>query len=137
MLMLIQIMGFIVQVCFESFQLFRIMDHDKDEFPVEQLIFIVLYVLVTLIQLYLYCYVGEMLIVESSEMGTSAYASQWYNLFPKDARNILFVMHRSSIPLRLTVGKIGTFSMEMFSQILKSTVGYLSVLLTVTDKKNN
>nr|KAF7432442.1 hypothetical protein H0235_005366 [Vespula pensylvanica] len=136
-MLLIQILGFTVQVCFESFQLFRIMEQDGDKLPVEELIFIVLYVLITLIQLYLYCYVGEMLIVESSAIGTSAYMSQWYNLFPKDARNIFFVMHRCSIPLRLTFGKIGTFSMETFSQILRTTVGYLSVLLTVTDKKNN
>nr|XP_050847393.1 odorant receptor 67c-like [Vespula vulgaris] len=137
MMLLIQILGFTVQVCFEAFQLFRIMEQDGDKFPVEELIFVVLYVLITLIQLYLYCYAGEMLIVESSAIGTSAYMSQWYNLFPKDARNIFFVMHRCSIPLRLTFGKIGTFSMETFSQILRSTVGYLSVLLTVTDKKNN
>ncbi|XP_043665416.1 odorant receptor 49b-like [Vespula pensylvanica] len=135
--MLIQILACIIQVCFQTFQLFRIMKHDGDEFPVEQLFFIVFFVIVTLVQLYLYCYVGEMLIVESAAMGMSSYMSQWCNLFPKDARNILFVMHRSSIPLRLTVGKIGIFSMEMFSHILKSTIGYLSVLLTVTDKKNN
>ncbi|XP_043665408.1 odorant receptor 67c-like [Vespula pensylvanica] len=116
-MLLIQILGFTVQVCFESFQLFRIMEQDGDKLPVEELIFIVLYVLITLIQLYLYCYVGEMLIVESSAIGTSAYMSQWYNLFPKDARNIFFVMHRCSIPLRLTFGKIGTFSMETFSQV--------------------
>ncbi|KAF7405497.1 hypothetical protein HZH66_004403 [Vespula vulgaris] len=63
-LMLIQILACIIQVCFQTFQLFRIMKHDGDEFPVEQLFFIVFFVIVTLVQLYLYCYVGEMLIVE-------------------------------------------------------------------------
>ncbi|KAF7410511.1 hypothetical protein HZH68_004892 [Vespula germanica] len=113
-----------------------IMDHEGDEFPIEELISIIFFVSVTTIQLYLYCYVGEMLIVESSAIGTSAYMSEWFNMFPKDARNILFVMHRSSIPLRLTAGKFGTISMEMFSNILRTSVGYLSVLLTVTDKNN-
>ncbi|KAI4487553.1 hypothetical protein M0804_005702 [Polistes exclamans] len=135
LLMLIQILACIIQVCFQTFQLFRIMKQDGDEFPVEQLFFVVLFVVVTLVQLYLYCYVGDMLIVQSSEMGMSAYESQWCNLLPKDARNILFVMHRSSIPLCLTAGKFGTFSMEMFSNILKTSIGYLSVLLTISDNK--
>ncbi|KAI4497870.1 hypothetical protein M0802_006986 [Mischocyttarus mexicanus] len=112
-----------------------IMDHDENEFPVVKLFFVVLFVVVTLVQLYLYCYVGDMLIVESSGIGTSVYESQWCNLLAKDARNILFVMHRSSIPLCLTAGKFGTFSMEMFSNILKTSIGYLSVLLTISDKK--
>ncbi|XP_046815759.1 odorant receptor 13a-like [Vespa crabro] len=120
----------------DAFQLVRIMEHDGGDFPIERLVFIVLFLVVILVQLYLYCYVGEMLIVESSAMGTSVYESQWCTLSPKDARNIIFVMHRSSIPFRLTAGKFGTFSMEMFSSILKTTIGYLSVLLTVTEKKD-
>ncbi|XP_047345867.1 odorant receptor 13a-like isoform X4 [Vespa velutina] len=120
MLMLIQILACIVQVCFQTFQLFRIMEHDDDAFPIEQLFFIIFFVIVTLVQLYLYCYVGEMLIVESSAMGTSVYESQWYTLSAKDARNIIFMMHRSRMPLRLTAGKFGTFSMEMFSRHARS-----------------
>ncbi|XP_015183121.1 PREDICTED: uncharacterized protein LOC107069909 isoform X2 [Polistes dominula] len=94
LLMLIQILACIIQVCFQTFQLFR-----------------------------------------SSGMGTSAYKSQWFNLLPKDSRNIIFVIYRSSIPLCLTAGKFSIFSMEMFSNILKTSIGYLSVLLTVSDNK--
>lgn len=115
----------------------QILGENEDEFPTVQLCFLVLFVVVTLVHLYIYCYVGEMLIVQvnaipvkcqddilttrgikqSSGMSESAYESNWCNLSPKDARNLLFVMHRSTIPLRLTAGKFSTFSMKTFSDV--------------------
>ncbi|KAK2588371.1 hypothetical protein KPH14_004385 [Odynerus spinipes] len=135
-LMLVQIVTCTMQVCFQSYQVFTILGNEGEEFPTVQLCFLVLFVAVTLTHLYIYCYVGEMLIVQSSGMGESAYESKWCNLSPKDARNLLFVMHRSAIPLRLTAGKFSTFSMKTFSDIVKTSMGYLSVLLTVSDQRN-
>ncbi|KAF7405498.1 hypothetical protein HZH66_004404 [Vespula vulgaris] len=136
-LMLVQILTCTMQVCFQSYQVLAILGENEDEFPTVQLCFLVLFVVVTLVHLYIYCYVGEMLIVQvnaipvkcqddilttrgikqSSGMSESAYESNWCNLSPKDARNLLFVMHRSTIPLRLTAGKFSTFSMKTFSDV--------------------
>ncbi|XP_076221436.1 odorant receptor 4-like isoform X2 [Nomia melanderi] len=72
----------------------------------------------------------------SSSLGMSAYKSRWYNVAPSDARCLLFIMLRSTRPLCLTAGKFGIFSMEMFSSILRTAMGYLSVLLTVSSGDN-
>ncbi|XP_043664691.1 odorant receptor 13a-like [Vespula pensylvanica] len=149
-LMLVQILTCTMQVCFQSYQVLAvsrlkeillflgiiILGENEDEFPTVQLCFLVLFVVVTLVHLYIYCYVGEMLIVQSSGMSESAYESKWCNLSPKDARNLLFVMRRSTIPLRLTAGKFSTFSMKTFSDIVRTSMGYLSVLLTVSEQKD-
>ncbi|KAI4497953.1 hypothetical protein M0802_007069 [Mischocyttarus mexicanus] len=135
-LMLVQILTCTMQVCFQSYQVMTILRQKNGEFPTVQLSFLVLFVSVTLVHLYIYCYVGEMLIVQSSGMSESVYESKWCNLSPKEARNLLFVMHRSTIPLRLTAGKFSTFSMKTFSDIVKTSMGYLSVLLTVSDRKD-
>nr|XP_012150719.1 PREDICTED: uncharacterized protein LOC105661759 isoform X1 [Megachile rotundata] len=65
------------------------------------------------------------------EMSNAAYESNWFNVSPREARCLLFIMNRSHRPLCLTAGKFSTFSMELFSTILKTAMGYLSVLLTV------
>ncbi|XP_017795125.1 PREDICTED: odorant receptor 9a-like [Habropoda laboriosa] len=77
------------------------------------------------------CFQG-FLFFDSREMSNSAYESNWYNVSPPEAKCLLFIMHRTARPLCLTAGKFSTFSMEMFSTILKTAMGYLSVLLTVT-----
>ncbi|XP_012059502.1 PREDICTED: odorant receptor 4-like [Atta cephalotes] len=90
-----------------------------------------------LVHLYIYCYVGEMLLVQSTEIGFSAYESNWFNVPGKEARNLLLIIHRSTAPLSLTAGKFSTFSLQMFSKIVRTSLGYLSVLLTVTERKDN
>ncbi|KYQ54365.1 Putative odorant receptor 13a [Trachymyrmex zeteki] len=136
MMLLIQILSCTVQLCFQGFQVFRVLiNEEENESMTFQLIFLIIFVGFILVHLYIYCYVGEMLLVQSTEIGLSAYESNWFNMPGKEARNLLLIMHRSTIPLYLTAGKFSTFSLQMFSKIVRSSLGYLSVLLTVTERK--
>jgi len=54
-------------------------------------------------------------------MAYGVFECKWYELSSKDAKDLMFVIYRSTIPLRLTAGKFGIFSLEMFG-----TVRYLS-----------
>ncbi|XP_011062735.1 PREDICTED: odorant receptor 13a-like [Acromyrmex echinatior] len=132
MMMLIQILFCTVQLCFQGFQVFT---EEENESMTFQLIFLISFVGFILVHLYIYCYVGEMLLVQSTEIGFSAYESNWFNVPGKEARNLLFIIHRSTAPLCLTAGKFSTFSLQMFSKIVRTSLGYLSVLLTVTERK--
>ncbi|XP_036139584.1 uncharacterized protein LOC118644668 [Monomorium pharaonis] len=69
----------------------------------------------------------------STNMAYGMYECKWYNISSKDAKNLMFMVHRSTIPLRLTAGKFGTFSLEMFGTTIKTSMGYLSALLTLMD----
>ncbi|XP_019700688.1 odorant receptor 13a-like [Harpegnathos saltator] len=135
MVLLMQIFSCTVQLCFQGFQVFNIIINGRDESLTFQLIFLAMFVAFILIHLYVYCYIGEMLLVQSTEIGFSAYESNWFNVPGKEARNLLLIMHRSTMPLCLTAGKFGVFSLQMFSKIVRSSLGYLSVLLTVTNSK--
>ncbi|XP_018353656.1 PREDICTED: odorant receptor 13a-like [Trachymyrmex septentrionalis] len=136
MIMLIQMLSCTVQLCFQGFQVFRILiNKEENESITFQLIFLSIFVGFVLVHLYIYCYVGEMLLVQSTEIGFSAYESNWFNVPGKEARNLLLIIHRSTVPLCLTAGKFSTFSLQMFSKIVKTSLGYLSVLLTVTERK--
>ena len=50
-------------------------------------------------------------------MAYGVYECKWYDISSKDAKNLMFMVHRSTIPLRLTAGKFGTFSLEMFGTV--------------------
>lgn len=50
-------------------------------------------------------------------MAYGVYECKWYNLPPKNAKDLMIIAHRSKIPLKLTAGKFGIFSMEMFGTV--------------------
>ncbi|XP_018305104.1 uncharacterized protein [Mycetomoellerius zeteki] len=53
-------------------------------------------------------------IFTSTNMAYGVYECKWYNLPSKDAKDLMFIVYRSKIPLKLTAGKFGIFSIEMF-----------------------
>ncbi|KYN15096.1 Putative odorant receptor 13a, partial [Trachymyrmex cornetzi] len=115
MIMLIQMLSCTIQLCFQGFQVFRVLiNKEENESMTFQLIFLSIFVGFILVHLYIYCYVGEMLLVQSTEIGLSAYESNWFNVPGKEARNLLLIIHRSTVPLCLTAGKFSTFSLQMF-----------------------
>ncbi|XP_018393414.1 PREDICTED: odorant receptor 9a-like [Cyphomyrmex costatus] len=120
------------QLCFESFQVFTIITNHLDV-SVFKISFVSFYVALVLTHLYFYCYSAEKLMTESTNMANGVYECKWYDIPPRDAKNLLFMIYRSTIPLKLTAGKFGTFSLEMFGTTVKTSMGYLSVLLTMMD----
>ncbi|XP_033303004.1 odorant receptor 4-like [Bombus bifarius] len=132
-LLLLQMLLCTIEICFQGFLFFNVLIKNENGIFNFQLVFFVLFVCFILVHVYLYCYIGEMLLIQSREMSNSAYESNWYNVSPSQTKCLLFIMNRSTRPLCLTAGKFGIFSMELFSTILKTAMGYLSVLLTVAN----
>ncbi|XP_033302048.1 odorant receptor 49a-like [Bombus bifarius] len=81
----------------------------------------------------IYCYVGELLLGQGSEIATALYDIEWYNLPGRKARDIVLVLAISKYPLKLTAGKILVLSMNTFGVVLKSSLVYLNMLRTVTE----
>nr|QHN69106.1 odorant receptor 20 [Sirex noctilio] len=128
---LIQILSSTIQFCSQGYQVFSVLNSKEGQFSLYQLIFLIVFVTCILSQLFIYCYAGEKLNVESSLVGYAAYECEWYNLSVPEARDLMFVMMRSREPLQITAGKFCSFSFSLFCDILKTSLGYLSVLLTI------
>lgn len=47
----------------------------------------------------------------------AVYNYNWYTLDPKNARNLIFLMIRSSKPIYLTVGKVFPMTMATFCNV--------------------
>nr|KAF7387720.1 hypothetical protein H0235_018442 [Vespula pensylvanica] len=66
----------------------------------------------------------------STNFGKAIYDYEWYNLPATEARFFLICMIRTQKPQCLTSGKFAILSLTNFTDILKTSMGYLSVLRT-------
>ncbi|KAF3054576.1 Odorant receptor 097 [Nylanderia fulva] len=127
----IHLFGAILQLCLVTFQVFTIITNNIS-LPIIRMIFLAFYIYLILMELYSYSYAAEVLVQESTRLAYGVFECKWYNLSANDAKALMFIVHRSNIPLRLTAGKFGNFSMELFGTAVRSSVGYVSALLSVT-----
>ncbi|XP_025153011.1 odorant receptor 4-like [Harpegnathos saltator] len=101
---------------------------------VADLMYFVIQVLYTTIHFFFYCYIGEQLLAESTNVAQSAFDCEWYDLPPRKAISLTIIIMRANTSFKLTAGKFSPFSFELFSTILKTSAGYVSVLLAMNDK---
>ncbi|XP_029159983.1 odorant receptor 4-like [Nylanderia fulva] len=120
------------QLCLETFQVFTMIT-DNVEISLIKVAFLSFYVVLVLTHLYIYCYSAERLITESTSIAYGVYECKWYDLPVKEAKDLMFIVYGSTIPLRLTAGKFGVFSIEMFGTTIKTSMGYVSALLAIKD----
>ncbi|RLU20799.1 ObirOr5-U59 [Ooceraea biroi] len=109
--------------------LFGTMFSQGRNLSVTRLTFILIVSLNTFMHMFLYCVLGEILFAQCEAVYHAAYEYKWYTLEPKKARNILMIMIRANKPLYLTAGKLFPMTMAMFCNLLKTSGGYISVLL--------
>nr|XP_012224802.1 PREDICTED: odorant receptor 67c-like [Linepithema humile] len=89
--------------------------------------FLIFQFLVLLI-LYAHCTVGESLLTESAKVCEAFYACRWYDMSMGNARMVILCMARSQKPLCLTAGSFTTFCLSTLTDVLRTSMGYLSVL---------
>ncbi|XP_070150955.1 odorant receptor 13a-like isoform X1 [Polyergus mexicanus] len=97
----------------------------------EQIVRSLLFCAVTNLEAFIFCFAGEYLSNKSIAIGNAAYNSDWYNMKTADNRILLFIILRSQRKLRFTAGKMMDLSLECFTNIMKASGSYLSVLLAM------
>ncbi|XP_067205206.1 odorant receptor 9a-like [Linepithema humile] len=78
----------------------------------------------------LYCAIGEILLLQCKRIHYAAYSHKWYNLEPQNSRNMILLMVRTNEPVYLTAGRLFPLTMSTFCNLIKTSVSYISVLLT-------
>ncbi|RLZ02270.1 Odorant receptor 20 [Cephus cinctus] len=86
------------------------------------------YILTLIFQLFGMCYIGECVTTESSCLCNAFYNCEWYNISPDHAKSFLMCILRSQKPLTLTAGNFFTFSLVNFTSVVRTSIGYLSVM---------
>ncbi|XP_043793051.1 odorant receptor 13a-like [Apis laboriosa] len=84
-----------------------------------------------IVQLMHLCYVmiqGQFVIDSCNEIYCSIYEASWYNINPKIQALYIFALRRSLTPPRLTAGGLIELNMQSFSEVIKLSVSYYTVL---------
>nr|QIJ45787.1 olfactory receptor [Glyphodes pyloalis] len=96
-----------------------------------ELVTTLIYLNCMLSQLFIYCYFGSQVKVESDFVSQSVYCSKWTRLSPKFRRQLLVLMQCSLRPIMPCAAKIVPISLETYIAVLKASY----TLFTILDKK--
>nr|AID61224.1 odorant receptor [Calliphora stygia] len=113
-----------LQVCVIVYQMVTHMD------TILVLIINITFLTSILLQLFIYCYGGEILKLESLMVGISVQISNWYNLKPSHRRMLVLLMLRSQ---REAIIKAGFYeaSLANFMAILKAALSYITLIQSI------
>ncbi|XP_039304868.1 odorant receptor 82a-like [Solenopsis invicta] len=81
--------------------------------------------------IFIFCYIGEILSEQGEQIGKSAYMTNWHLLPGKSAQGIILIILRSNTVLKITAGKIVQLSFATFGDVIKSALAYLNMLRTI------
>ncbi|XP_017759756.1 PREDICTED: odorant receptor 4-like [Eufriesea mexicana] len=82
--------------------------------------------------IFLVCYIGELLSEQCKKVGDIVYMTNWYQLPDKEILNLVMIISRSSMEIKITAGKLITLSVYTFGNIVKTVFGYLNILRQAT-----
>ncbi|XP_072754045.1 odorant receptor 4-like isoform X2 [Anoplolepis gracilipes] len=128
----VHMLGASFQFCLITFQIFTMLTDNLD-FSLIRVTFLTFFTFFVLTQLFVYCYAAERLLTESTNMAYGVYECKWYDIPAKNAKDLMLIVYRSTTPLKLSAGKFGNFSLELFAIAIKTSMGYLSALLTIRE----
>ncbi|XP_071862837.1 odorant receptor 4 [Bombus fervidus] len=80
--------------------------------------------------IFILCYIGELLIEKSSSVGLSCFMIDWFHLPTKTIHGLILIIAMSNNPAKISAGKIADLSLSTFGSVLKSSLAYLSFLRT-------
>ncbi|XP_012214661.1 odorant receptor 82a-like isoform X3 [Linepithema humile] len=82
--------------------------------------------------IFIFCYIGEILTEQCKHVGEIAYMTNWYKLPHKTALGLVLIIMRSSLVIKITAGKLFQLSIATFGDIIKTSMAYLNILRTMT-----
>ncbi|XP_069359759.1 odorant receptor 43a-like [Maniola hyperantus] len=125
----VQLTVSLVIICVTAFQLTA-----QTSNPI-RLISMGTYLLNMMFQVFIYCYQGNQLSVESEEVAGAAYEFPWYACSVPIRRTIITLMRRCRRITKLTAGGFTTLSLASFMAIIKTSYS-LFTLLQQVDSRN-
>ncbi|XP_077269879.1 odorant receptor 10-like isoform X2 [Temnothorax americanus] len=82
--------------------------------------------------IFIFCYIGEIITEQCKYVGQMAYMTDWYNLHHKTALGLVMIIARSNNVIKMTAGKLFHLSIATFGDVIKSSMVYLNLLRTMT-----
>nr|AQQ73504.1 olfactory receptor 24 [Heliconius melpomene rosina] len=93
-----------------------------------QFLSMVLYISCILIQIFMYCYYGNEVTIESENLTGSAYSMNWLEINLKLRRHVILFMERIKRPIQPLAGRIIPLSNNTFVSIVKNSYTFYALL---------
>nr|WGO81782.1 olfactory receptor 107 [Microplitis mediator] len=123
---LIEFVGCTMNICFLGY--YFMTEFERAE-TIATVTYCVLLVSFTF-NIFILCYIGEMLTQQGIKVGLTAYTINWYELSGKKAKDLILLLAMSNYPNSITAGKMAELSYNSFCGVLKSAAAYLNLLRT-------
>ncbi|XP_017878907.2 uncharacterized protein LOC108624258 [Ceratina calcarata] len=124
----VEFVGCSMNICFLGYYLLT--EWEQNE-PIGTLTYCTLLISFTF-NIFILCYIGEILSEQCKELSLSAYMIDWYRIPGKQALGLILLFAMSNSTMKLTAGKLVELSLGNFCDMLKSSLAYLSLLRTLT-----
>ncbi|XP_063978374.1 odorant receptor 4-like [Diachasmimorpha longicaudata] len=131
--LLLQLLGCTLMFCFQGYGIIRLFT--QGTLNIFQVLFAVTVVFATAIHFFFCCWAGEFLVSQSVLVGHAVYDCEWYKLPHLEARSLILIGLRKLRPLTLTAGKFSVLSFNLFLNVLKTSMSYLSMLMAVQSRE--
>ncbi|GAB1867163.1 Odorant receptor [Camponotus japonicus] len=89
---------------------------------------LIVYTFGMFVQIYLFCWSGNEVILKSMNLGDAIYHTEWFLLSISDKKELMMIMMRSTIPVKFTSSFLITLSLQSFSSILKTSYSAFNLL---------
>ncbi|XP_068971429.1 odorant receptor 4-like [Bombus flavifrons] len=78
--------------------------------------------------IFVICYIGEILTEQCKKIGEVVYMTNWYYLPGKTILDLIMVIARSNVVVQITAGKLVHMSVYTFGSVVKTGFAYLNLL---------
>ncbi|XP_011684390.1 PREDICTED: odorant receptor 63a-like [Wasmannia auropunctata] len=124
---LVELLGCTMNMCLLAYYFIT----NLDSFDMAKTISYVIIYLSKAFNIFIFCYIGEILTEQCKNVGERAYMIDWYELPHKTALGLILIIARSSNVIKMTAGKLFQLSIATFGDVIKTSVVYLNMLRTM------
>ncbi|XP_011705227.1 PREDICTED: odorant receptor Or2-like, partial [Wasmannia auropunctata] len=80
------------------------------------------------VQIFIYCWAGNEVMLKSTGLGEAIYHMDWILMTISEQKDLLMIMKRSTRPIKFTSSFLVTLSLESYGNILKASYSAFNVL---------
>ncbi|XP_018310082.1 odorant receptor 82a-like [Mycetomoellerius zeteki] len=125
---LVELLGCTLNMCLLAYYFMT----NMDSFDMAKTISYVIIYLSVAFNIFIFCYIGEILTEQCKNVGERVYMINWYELPHKTALGLILVIARSSNVIKMTAGKLFQLSIATFGDVVKTSMIYLNMLRTMS-----
>ncbi|XP_043282239.1 odorant receptor 9a-like [Venturia canescens] len=89
-----------------------------------------LYLVTITYNLFIFCYIGELLKEQCALIGKATYLIDWWKMPGKTGQSLILIIAMANIPRSLTAGGIMELSVTTFASIVKTAVAYIRFIMS-------